>query len=430
MKVKDFEYIEIKFEYKDQMIIMKAEPFRTLDYIFEKAIIKMKKIILIPNNIKFYYLGKELNSKNSDKIGNIFNHKEKVTIKLKTPQKDNDLIIPKNNIINKKNNIYLLNTRKLIFPKISEEIKLPLIKKINNKEKEEKIQKELPKEENGIENPCTCGRLSISEYCRNCRKFICIKCKTEIKHKNHLTLNLNMINIGENVKYYGKMLQDDIQKKIDINRNIFSKNEFLDEAMIINRKQLIIQKYKEGIENYKYILNSITEKLNSENKEKTSLLINAYNDYSKNILKQLKDIEQKLYKNFINENKKIKFNDLRSFFDEINSKEESLNFFGKEVVKFQLKEEINTKMKSSLDKIERILNEMCNENAPFNLDNKYLEELSKLDIVKINQEKKENIKQKIQDKDIIIENNDNININNNANEEKDNNILDLNLNEQ
>ena len=239
-----------------------------------------------------------------------------------------------------------------------------------------------------------------------------------------------MINIGENVKYYGKMLQDDIQKKIDINRNIFSKNEFLDEAMIINRKQLIIQKYKEGIENYKYILNAITEKLNSENKEKTSLLINAYNDYSKNILKQLKDIEQKLYKNFINENKKIKFNDLRSFFDEINSKEESLNFFGKEVVKFQLKEEINTKMKSSLDKIERILNEMCNENAPFNLDNKYLEELSKLDIVKINQEKKENIKQKIQDKDIIIENNDNININNNANEEKDNNIIDLNLNEQ
>ena len=237
-----------------------------------------------------------------------------------------------------------------------------------------------------------------------------------------------MINIGENVKYYGKMLQDDIQKKIDINRNIFSKNEFLDEAMIINRKQLIIQKYKEGIENYKYILNAITEKLNSENKEKTSLLINAYNDYSKNILKQLKDIEQKLYKNFINENKKIKFNDLRSFFDEINSKEESLNFFGKEVVKFQLKEEINTKMKSSLDKIERILNEMCNENAPFNLDNKYLEELSKLDIVKINQEKKENIKQKIQDKDIIIENNDNININNNANEEKDNNFLFLNLN--
>ena len=419
MKNKD--YLEIKFEYKNQSIVIKAEPFRTLDYICENAIIKMNKIILIPNNIKFYYLGKELNLKISEKIGNIFNNKEKVTIKLKNPsQNENGLIIPKNNIINKKNNIYLLNSRKLIFPKISEEIKLPLIKKINSKrekEKEENIQKEIIKEENEIDNPCSCGRLSISEYCRNCRKFICIKCKSEIKHKNHLTLTLNMINISENVKHYGKMLQDDIQKKIDINRNIFTKNEVLDEAMIINRKQIIHQKYEEGIENYKNILKTISTKLNLENKEKTSIKINAYNDYSKNIIKQLKDIEKKLQKNYINENRKITFNDLRAFFDEINSKEESLNFFGKEVTKYQLKEEINTKMISSIDKIERILNELCNENSPFNLDNKYLQELSKLDIIKINEEKKENLKQKSQDKENTNENDNNIN-----------NIIDLNLN--
>jgi len=424
MKNKD--YTEIKFEYKNQSIVIKAEPFRTLDYICESAIIKMNKIILIPNNIKFYYLGKELNLKNSDKIGNIFNHKEKVTIKLKNQsENENELIIPKNNIINKKNNIYLLNSRKLIFPKISEEIKLPLIKKISgnkekDKDKEENSEKEIIKEENKIENPCSCERLSISEYCRNCRKFICIKCKSEIKHKNHLTLNLNMINISENVKHYGKILQDDIQKKIDINRNIFTQNEVLDEAMIINRKQIIYQKYKIGVANYKNTLNKIIAKLSLENKEKTSIKINAYNDYSKNIIKQLKDIEKKLQKNYINENKKITFNDLRAFFDEINSKEESLNFFGKEVTKYQLKEEINTKMISSLDKIERLLNELCNEDSPFNLDNKYLQELSKLDIIKINQEKKENLKQKSQDKENTNENDNNINTN----------TIDLNLNEQ
>ena len=424
MKNKD--YTEIKFEYKNQSIVIKAEPFRTLDYICENAIIKMNKIILIPNNIKFYYLGKELNLKNSDKIGNIFNHKEKVTIKLKNQsENENELIIPKNNIINKKNNIYLLNSRKLIFPKISEEIKLPLIKKISgnkekDKDKEENSKKEKIKEENKIENPCSCERLSISEYCRNCRKFICIKCKSEIKHKNHLTLNLNMINISENVKHYGKILQDDIQKKIDINRNIFTQNEVLDEAMIINRKQIIYQKYKIGVANYKNTLNKIIAKLSLENKEKTSIKINAYNDYSKNIIKQLKDIEKKLQKNYINENKKITFNDLRAFFDEINSKEESLNFFGKEVTKYQLKEEINTKMISSLDKIERLLNELCNEDSPFNLDNKYLQELSKLDIIKINQEKKENLKQKSQDKENTNENDNNINTN----------TIDLNLNEQ
>ena len=421
MKNKD--YIEIKFEYQNQNIVIKAEPFRTLDNICENAIIKMNKIILIPKNIKFYYLGKELNLKNSEKIGNIFNHKEKVTIKLKNQsQNENELIIPKNNIINKKNNIYLLNSRKLIFPKISEEIKLPLIKKINSnikKDKEENNQKEIIKEENEIENPCSCGRLSITEYCRNCRKFICIKCKTEIKHKNHLTLNLNLINISENVKHYGKMLQDDIQKKIDINRNIFTKNEVLDEAMIINRKQIIHQKYKEGIENYKNILNTINTKLSLEDKEKTTIKINAYKDYSKNIIEQLNDIEKKLQKNYIDVNKKITFNDLRAFFDEINSKEESLNFFGKEVTKYQLREEINTKMISSLEKIERILNELCNEDSPFNLDNKYLQELSKLDIIKINQEKKENLKQKNQDKENTNENDNNIN-----------NNIDLNLNEK
>ncbi len=216
------------------------------------------------------------------------------------------------------------------------------------------------------------------------------------------------------------MLQDDILKKIEINKNIFNKNEILDENMIVTRKQIIHQKYLNAIENYKNILNKITAKLNSENQERVSLIVNAYNDYSTNILKQLNDLEEKLDKNFIKSNKKVTFNDLRSFFDEINSKEESLNFFAKDVIKYQLKEEINTKMISSLEKIERLLNELCNENSPFNLDNKYLQELSKLDIIKINQEKKENLKQKSQDKENTNENDNNINTN----------IIDLNLNEQ
>ena len=363
--------IEIKFEYKNQIINIKAENFRTIDYILEKALFKLNKFINVPKNIKFYFLGKELNNK-SEKIGNIFPHREKVTIKLKLPSNENN-----NNIINKK-----IIPRKLFFHKAIEEIKLPLIPKNKSKEK-------LKEKMNEIENPCLCGRQSISEYCRNCKKFICLKCKMELKHKNHLTLNLNMVNITENVKNYGKMVQDDIFKKIETNKTIFSKNEMLDETMIITRKQVIHQKYKDAIENYQNIINQINAKLTSENQEKTSLIINAYNEYSKNITKQLKDLEQKLNKNYINSNKKITFNDLRSFFDEINSKEESLKFFGKDVVKYQLNEEINTKMKSNLEKIERMLDEMCNDDTPFNLDNKYLEELDKLEIIKLNTEKKD-----------------------------------------
>ena len=407
-------YIEIKFEYKNQIILIRAEPYRTLDHIFEKAIVKMKKIIQLPNNINFYFLGKELNYNKSEKIGNIFNHKEKVTIKIKgspnkngaNSQNNNNLrIYNNNNIINKKNNIYLLNSKKLIFPKITKEINIPLINQ-ENKEKKEKKQNE-------IENPCNCGRLSISEYCRNCRKFICIKCKTELKHKNHLTLQLNLVNLGENVKNYGIMLQDDIQKKIEINRNLFSKNEILDETMIIGRKQKILQKYKEAIQNYQNIINKINTKFESEDQERSSLIINAYKEYSKNILKQLNDLEQKYQKNFKNSNKNLSFNELRSFFDEINSKDESLNFFGKDVIKYQLKGEINTKMESSLNKINMILNQMCDEDTPFNLENKFLEELEKLEIIKLNVDKKDKDKDISKQKDIDLI--DNINDNQNDN---------------
>ena len=414
VKKSDFDYIEIKFEYKNQIILIRAEPYRTLDHIFEKAIVKMKKIIQLPNNINFYFLGKELNYNKSEKIGNIFNHKEKVTIKIKgspnkngaNSQNNNNLrIYNNNNIINKKNNIYLLNSKKLIFPKITKEINIPLINQ-ENKEKKEKKQNE-------IENPCNCGRLSISEYCRNCRKFICIKCKTELKHKNHLTLQLNLVNLGENVKNYGIMLQDDIQKKIEINRNLFSKNEILDETMIIGRKQKILQKYKEAIQNYQNIINKINTKFESEDQERSSLIINAYKEYSKNILKQLNDLEQKYQKNFKNSNKNLSFNELRSFFDEINSKDESLNFFGKDVIKYQLKGEINIKMESSLNKINMILNQMCDEDTPFNLENKFLEELEKLEIIKLNVDKKDKDKDISKQKDIDLI--DNINDNQNDN---------------
>ena len=75
-KQSDFDLIEIKFEYSNQIVTIKAEPYRTINYILEKAKIKMNKIIQIPNNINCFFLGKELNFKNNEKIGNIFNHRE------------------------------------------------------------------------------------------------------------------------------------------------------------------------------------------------------------------------------------------------------------------------------------------------------------------------------------------------------------------
>jgi hypothetical protein len=70
-------------------------------------------------------------------------------------------------------------------------------------------------------------------------------------------------------------------------------------------------------------------------------------------------------------------------------------------------------MESSINKIDMILNQMCDEDSPFNLDNKYLEELNKIDILKINNDKKDKDKETVRPKDKELIENDNINDNNN-----------------
>ena len=48
----DFKYIEIKFEYQDNIITIKSEPYRTIKEIKEKA---LKKFHNIPKDIHCFY---------------------------------------------------------------------------------------------------------------------------------------------------------------------------------------------------------------------------------------------------------------------------------------------------------------------------------------------------------------------------------------
>ena len=450
IKTIDFKCIEINLEYKEQIITIKFEPYRTVDYIKEKA---KNKILDLPSDIHLYYLGKDLAEFGSEKIGNFFKNREKVTIKLKTPpqnphHKNVNSKSPKNIINNKTNKIYFPNNnfikykdikneeikhKNLIIDKSSQkeekilklfgeriknikieefnkynnlnrnksETKLPAIKNdilinniniIKNKKlysKNIKRNKNIDTKE--IELLCNCQRHNISVYCRNCKKFICVECKAEPKHKNHLILKLNMHNFEKNVKTYGRLIQEDIQKKIDMNRKAFGNNkEFFEQHnMLVKRKERILNKYQEVIKIYQRIMYNVDNKLKTEDKERATLVINAYNDLSQKMNKQLLELLDKLNNNYINCDKKIAFSDLRSFFDEINSKEETLSFLGKDIVKYHLKNEINTKLKSSLDKIDRALNEITDDKNPFNLDSKYFEELIKMEIIKKPKENKE-----------------------------------------
>ena len=430
----DFKCIEINLEFKEHIITIKVEPYRTLDYLKEKT---LSKILDLPPNINYYYQGKDLSEFGSDeKIGNIFKNREKVTIKLKSPPKIHNVhhhrinsLSPKNKFNNKSykyfdnsnnflnNNLYRfkeikkeeknykniatidksLRDEKLIklfnerikninikneefnknnffpknksetklfdknnnFPHNKSETKLPMLKTnnilINNTTKNRIFVKKIKNEKKvkeEIELLCDCERHNISEYCRNCRKFICVECKTEQKHRIHSTIRLNTHKIEENVKKYGRLVQDDIQKVVD---------EVMEEL----------------------------ENILAEKEKRYTLVINAYNDLSQKMNKQLLELLEKLNNNFIFQEKKILFNDLRSFFDEINSKEETLSFLGKDIIKYHLKNEINTKLKSSLDKIDRTLDEITEDKNPFNLSDKFYDELIKMEIIKLPKENKE-----------------------------------------
>jgi hypothetical protein len=71
----DFKCIEINFEYENQVITIKEKPYKTLECVKEKAI---NKIINLPQNIHFYYLGKDISEYGKEKIGDYFKHRKKV----------------------------------------------------------------------------------------------------------------------------------------------------------------------------------------------------------------------------------------------------------------------------------------------------------------------------------------------------------------
>ena len=76
---------ELNFEFKNQYITIKSESYRTLEYIKERAI---KRMTQVPKDVHCFYLGRDLSTQESKKIGDLFNRKEKVTIILKLPSKE------------------------------------------------------------------------------------------------------------------------------------------------------------------------------------------------------------------------------------------------------------------------------------------------------------------------------------------------------
>ena len=409
----NFKNIEIIFQYEEQFITIKAEPFRTLYEIKEKAI---RRMICVPNNVVCFYSNIDLSNEENKKVGDLFNHKEKITLKLKvkdnfsylTNTKSIYKLIPPNspkNIINLQNNNLINN---LIIPKSKKAGKnlfkrnfvfqnsnlLKLQNTDNNNLKRNRSDGALEflpfvtlksnHKANNI-NLCECKKYLISDYCRTCRKFICNDCKLHNEnHKKHLTFRLNMENFENNINLYGNLIQTDITNLIEINKHILkNKKEVIDVSELENHKEKMNTKYQEIFDNYTNIMKRIKKYLDKENEGKVKLLVSAYNSSSVKIHKEIYDLIENFKAKYNDKNQReLKFNELEYYLNEINNKENTLAFFKRDIIKYHLTNEINDKIKNSFNKINNILDEILDEENPFNLESKYYPELVKMKIAK------------------------------------------------
>lgn len=386
--------IEVKFQYQDKIVTIKSETYRTIKEVKEKA---MKKFFKIPKDVHCFYLARDLINYENNIIGEFFNNREKVTLKLMLPRKNasqkrsqlSDLSEEKiisgiylntnvfspgfNNVVLKKlkgNSIEVKERKKrdgLVLPPIKSK-KQALQQKENTYQKYDlDIVNTEEKENNLCEN---CDKNEFSEYCRNCKEFICVNCKKNDKHINHLFIHLNS-NLESNIKIYGNILLTDIEY-FKINHNNINKNDdkFTVSSLFniedLEKKQKsLINKIKEIFDKYEAVINEIKNELIIERETRIKDLINSYNE---NSLKITNDINQ-LIKYLENQKEEIKIKQFKNFFEKMSENEDKINNINKDIIKYHLISQINNKIESLYNNMDQIAKETIkDEKNPFDLE--------------------------------------------------------------
>ena len=427
LKETDFNLIKINFEFRNQNVIIKAEPYKIFQEIKYLALNKFIDIFMtIPNNLHFYYLGKDLINQEQEKIGNLFNHKEQITILLRLPKIklntklsnyknslslsdkyiinkdsisiDNNFLLEKtlynnknktnksyynlksNNIntnpINKINKNLIKSNSMPQMPHINSEIKIP--QKNNNDNK--KYNFELDFNDLGNFAFCDKHKYKVSEYCRTCKKFICQECLTNQLHKEHLTIRLNLQNLEESIKLYITLLQTNEKKNIKRIKESQNEdnNDLIDIDILTQKENDMMLKFDEIIKNYHSFMRKIDKKIGADKKKYRIMVINNFNDVAMRISMQINTILNKFDVAIKKKDANFSFEDLQYYLDEISKKEQTLELIRERTIKYLLTFEINNKVETTFDKIEATLDSINDKENPFNLDKKYNKELMKI----------------------------------------------------
>ena len=434
--------VELKFDYKSQLVTVKTNPFKTLEEIKKMAI---KKLNIMNNNIineeqvYCYYLGRNLMEYEKQKICELFSNREKITIKLISPKKNLSMDMNKNigmykNIpkkplkisntpnqspikgrnfftnLMKNTNIFSsgFNTigrikkdkNSVVYQLFTERLKnknslLPMINSRNLRETSTVSKRILGTEiddnlfipsnkdqynfMDGIGVICSkCNESYINEYCRTCNEFICSDCKEINEHKNHLTIHLDKPDLVDNINFYGNLVQTDIEENINNNNELLTKDKIIN---IIDQK-IWIGKNEDLIHKLETLIKMYQNILdilkNNFSKEPKNKMNSLIQSFADGANKINEEINKLLNNVNSKTKKKFDFNELKSYFETINNNEIKVSELNRELIKYHLSSEINIKLNFIYNKLDKIINDASDIKKLFFLEPKFYNELIRL----------------------------------------------------
>ena len=209
---------------------------------------------------------------------------------------------------------------------------------------------------------CECGNDIISNYCRDCKSFICNICKINQIHENHRTITINTNDLVESIKTYAKTLTNEVNKNIK-KTEYFSKKIGKEEYDIDNRHKIIKEKFDKIFQMYNEIINNLKEK------NDVDTLMEKYKTDTKNTNEQIEKILMTIYRKYTKSKRQMNYEEFKKYFDEISQKDDLLENQSIDLIKIRVKYDFNERMTLIYNKIEQIIDIILNGKNILNMNN-------------------------------------------------------------
>ena len=356
--------IKVNIEYEGKKKSSEVPPYKPISYIKEIA---MELFSSIQSEIKLFFGNQDISEYEEYIIGDFFKRKKMINIKVEelNPKEFNNITNINKNKINKTSLI------------------------------------------------CKCFRDEISNFCRNCKEFICNSCRVNSIHLNHKITQVDIDNLVESVKLYAITLESEIPINLHKTEENYYKFEKYNKQNDIQSRHEIIN---EKIDNALSIYNNYMEHLKDENDDIENI-INEYNSETYNISLDIEDIIGEINEKYIKQKKKMNEDEFQEYFRKLSEKEEPLKTHSYNIIPYCVNDDIKLKMKNMYDKIGEILDLALNSESPLGISNE-INDLYNFVLLHQNYEEDEEEKK---DNEIEEYNDNNIEENEKKNEDNENN---------